>query len=135
MERTERVEKVLANHKKGYNCAQSVVCAYCDVFGIDEKTAFRMSEAYGLGMGDMDTCGAVTAMAMLTGMKESDGNTSAPATKKVCYQKMKQMIEEFKNKNGSINCRELKGVGKDQPLRSCEGCMEDAAVIIEEHLL
>jgi C_GCAxxG_C_C family probable redox protein len=131
----ERAEKALLNHKKGYNCAQSVVCAYCDVFGIDEETAFRMSEGYGLGMGDMEACGAVTAMAMVTGMKESDGNISSPATKKVCYKKIKKMIEEFKEKNGTINCRELKGVDTGEPLRSCDGCIEDAVMIIEENLL
>jgi C_GCAxxG_C_C family probable redox protein len=135
MESMERVEKALANHKKGYNCAQSVVCAYCGVFGIDEETAFRMSEAYGFGMGDMDACGAVTAMAMVTGMKESDGNTSSPATKKVCYKKMKQLIEEFKKKNATINCREIKGVDTGQVLRSCDGCIEDAFMIIEESLM
>jgi len=135
MEKMERTERALANHKKGYNCAQSVVCVYCDRFGIEEETAFRMSEAYGLGMGDMDTCGAVTAMAMVTGMKESDGNISSPGTKKVCYKKMKQLIELFREKNGSINCRELKGVDTGKPLRSCDGCIEDAVAILEEHLL
>ena len=135
MEKNERVEKALANHKKGYNCAQSVVCAYCDMFGIEEETAFRMSEGFGLGMGDMDTCGAVTAMAMVTGMKESDGNIESPGTKKVCYKKMKQLIGEFKKKNGSINCKEIKGVDTGQILRSCDGCIEDAVMIIEESLL
>jgi C_GCAxxG_C_C family probable redox protein len=135
MEKMERVEKALANHKKGYNCAQSVACVYCDMFGIDEETAFRMSEAYGLGMGDMADCGAVTAMALVTGMKESDGNISSPGTKKVCYKKMKELIEAFKEKNGTIICRELKGVDTGEPLRSCDGCIEDAVVIIEDHLL
>ena len=42
---SERVKKALENHKHGYNCAQAVVCAYCDLFGVDEKEAFKMSEA------------------------------------------------------------------------------------------
>ena len=127
-------EKALANHKKGYNCAQSVVCAYCDMFGVDEKTAFRMAEAYGLGMGAMETCGAVTAMAMVVGMKESDGNISSPGTKKICYKKTKNMLAAFKEKNGTIICRELKGQETGSPLRSCDGCIEDAVMIIEDIL-
>lgn len=131
----DRIEKALENHQKGYNCAQSVVCAYCDLFDVEEETAFRMSEGFGLGMGTMETCGAVTAMAMLTGMKESDGALLAPGTKKVCYQKMKELSNAFQEKNGSLICREIKGVGTGTVLRSCDGCIEDAARIIEEHLL
>jgi len=131
----EKVEKALENHNKGYNCAQAVACAYSDLFGIDEKTAFRMSESFGLGMGAMEACGAVTAMAMVTGMKDSDGNMASPGTKVACYKKTKEMIKLFKAKNGSIICSELKGVGTGKPLRSCEGCIEDAIEIIEKNLL
>ena len=33
-----RVDKVAEKHKSGYNCAQAVACAYCDLIGIDEET-------------------------------------------------------------------------------------------------
>lgn len=132
---SDRVEKALQNHKKGYNCAQSVVCAYCDLFGIDEKVAFRMAEAYGFGMGTMGTCGAVTAMSMVTGMKLSDGQLEAPATKKVCYKTMKEMTEAFLAKNKSVMCSEIKGTTGGPVLRSCDGCIEDAAGILEDILL
>lgn len=132
---SERVKQALANHKKGYNCAQSVVCAYCDLFGIDEKTAFKMAEAYGFGMGTMGTCGAVTAMAMVAGMKLSDGNLDEPATKKNCYGMMKNMTNAFLEKNTSTNCSEIKGTTGGPVLRSCDGCIEDAANILEDMLL
>ena len=45
-QKSERVAKALENHKKGYNCAQAVACAYADLFGVDEKTAFRMTEGF-----------------------------------------------------------------------------------------
>ena len=35
-----RVNKAAERHKKGYNCAQAVACAYCDLPGIDEETMF-----------------------------------------------------------------------------------------------
>jgi C_GCAxxG_C_C family probable redox protein len=130
-----RVEQALINHNKGYNCAQSVACAYCDLFGIEEQTAFRLAEAYGFGMGTMGTCGAVTAMAMVNGMKNSDGNLEAPATKKTSYSDMKKMIQEFLTLNGSVMCNEIKGLTGGEVLRSCDGCIEDAAKIIEKILL
>ena len=56
-----RIEKAIALHGLGYNCAQSVACTYADVMGLDETTVFRMMEAQGLGMGGMNgICGAVT---------------------------------------------------------------------------
>jgi len=131
----KKSEKALQNHKKGYNCAQSVACAYCDLFGTDEKTTFRMAEGFGLGMGSMGTCGAVTAMAMVVGMKKSDGNLSAPATKKDCYRTMKELTERFTEKVGSVNCAEIKGVNTGKVLRSCDGCIEDACDILDEYLL
>jgi len=130
----ERWEKALSNHKRGYNCAQSVVCAYCDLFDIEEKTAFRIAEGFGLGMGSMGTCGAVAAMSMIVGMKESDGNLEKPTTKKVCYKKMKQLSNEFEKKNGSLICSEIKGVDTGVVLRSCNGCMEDACKLLDEYL-
>ncbi|MEG0830564.1 MAG: C-GCAxxG-C-C family protein [Anaerovoracaceae bacterium] len=131
----DRVKKALENHKSGYNCAQSVACAYCDLFGMDEETAFRMTEALGFGMGHMGTCGAVTAMAAVVGMKLSDGNLTTPATKKQCYKMMKAMNQEFLDKNTSVSCAELKGTTGGEVLRSCDGCVEDAARIIEKNLL
>lgn len=132
---SERVQRSVTNHKNGYNCAQAVACAYCDLFGADEKETFKAMEAFGFGMGTMGTCGAVSAMAALAGMKLSDGNLEAPATKKVCYKAMKEMTEQFQKKNKSILCAELKGVESGQMLRSCPGCIEDAARIVEENLL
>lgn len=132
---SDRVQQSVNNHKNGYNCAQAVACAYCDLFGADEKDVFKTMEAFGFGMGTMGTCGAVSAMAALAGMKLSDGNLEAPATKKVCYKAMKEMTEKFQEKNKSILCAELKGVSTGEMLRSCPGCIEDAAKIVEETLL
>ena len=129
------VGQAIENHKNGLNCAQAIVCAYCGRFGIDDKTAFRMAEGFGLGMGAKETCGAVTAMAMVTGMKISDGNLSSPGTKKISYSKAAEMVETFKKKNGSIICSELQGIESGTPLRSCGGCIKDAVLIIQEKLL
>ncbi len=131
---TDRIKKALENHKKGYNCAQAVVCAFCDEFGKDEKEIFEIMEAFGFGMGSMGTCGAVSAMAAVVGMKESDGNLEKPGTKKVSYKAMKEMTEKFREKNGSIICREIKGVDTGRVLRSCDGCITDAAELIEKYL-
>lgn len=126
--------KAIENHKKGYNCAQAVACAFCDRLGKDEKEVFEIMEAFGFGMGTMGTCGAVSGMAAVVGMVESDGALDAPKTKKASYKAMKALTEKFEEKNSSIICRELKGVDSGEVLRSCSGCIEDAVELVEEYL-
>src|SRR5574344_1068470 len=130
-----RKEIALSKKAQGYNCAQSVICTYCDLFGIDEKQAFMLSEGFGGGMGGMQmTCGVVTAMFMMAGLKNSSANLSKPDSKISTYSLVKEMAQKFKDKNQSIICAELKGSITGKPLRSCNGCVEDACEIIESYL-
>ncbi len=131
----DRKEQAVMLHHHGFNCAQSVACAFCNVMGADPETTFRLAEPLGFGMGTMGTCGAVSAMALVTGMKLSDGNLDNPKSKKECYKMMQTLIKEFADKNGSIICREIKGVDTGSVLRSCDGCIEDAVAILDKHLL
>lgn len=130
-----RVEKALDNHKKNYNCCQAVACAFCDQVGVDEKTMFKLTEGFGLGMGCMDgTCGAVSGAIVLAGMQNSTGDLEAPNSKANTYKLSKQIVQAFKEKNHSIVCKDLKGIETNQILRSCDGCIEDAVRIVEEIL-
>lgn len=45
---------------------------------------------------------------------------------------VKEMQEAFLEKNGSIMCREIKGVDTKKVLRSCDGCIEDAVRMLGE---
>ena len=131
----DRKVMALDLHKSGFNCAQSVACSFCHVMGCEPETVFRLSEGYGAGMGTFGTCGAVSAMAMVIGMKESDGNLDAPKSKQHCYKLMKQATDMFLEKNRSVVCREIKGMDGGPVLRSCDGCIEDAVAILDELLL
>lgn len=126
----ERIEKALENHSKGYNCAQAVACAFCDLVSMDENTLFKITEGFGAGMGGMQcTCGAISGAIALAGLKESSGDTANPTTKGKTYKLSKEIVEEFREKNSSVICRELKGIDTNKVLRSCDGCIEDAAKI------
>lgn len=126
-----RIEKTLELRAKGYNCCQAVACTYCDLVGMDEDAMFRVAEGFGGGMGDMQgTCGAVSGAVLLAGMKNSGGmklhNTKA-ATQKLS----KAIRTAFTVKNTSVVCKELKGVDTGKVLRTCPGCITDAAAIVE----
>lgn len=131
---TERAEQALRLHDKGYNCAQAVVCAYCDRFGLDEETAYKMAEGFGLGMGLMDTCGALTGAFMLAGLRGSKGTAYPGETKGQTYKTTKMLAAAFREKNGTYLCRELKGVADGKVRRSCPGCIEDACALVEQYL-
>ena len=131
-----RAEKAVELHAKGYNCCQAVVCAYCDLFGIDEKTAFTLSEGFGAGMGGMEnTCGAVSGMVMLAGMKKSCRDPELRNTKAVTYPVVKTMTKAFKDQNTTTICRELKGLDTGTVLRGCRDCIMDACHIVDANLL
>lgn len=130
-----RAELALRLHDKGYNCAQAVVCAYCDAFGVEEKTAYQMAEGFGLGMGVMEVCGALTGAFMLAGLKNSLGPAHPGETKAQTYRINKALAKAFLEKNGTYLCRELKGVADGNVRRSCPGCIADACEIIDQNLM
>lgn len=131
----KRIEKVHEYHEKGYNCAQSILCAYADKVGMEEETLFKISEGFGLGMGGMNaSCGAVSAGVVLTGLQTSTGNLENPNSKAKTYQIGKAMTDDFLQKNGTLVCKELKGIETKKVVRSCDGCMEDMVAIIEKYL-
>jgi C_GCAxxG_C_C family probable redox protein len=128
-------KKELANalHNQKYNCAQAVACAFAEDFDIDPQLVFKLCEGFGLGMGCMNgTCGAISGAIAILGLKNSDGNLTAPSTKVSTYQLSKNLHERFKEKNNATICHELKGIANGIPLRSCAGCIEDAVEILEE---
>ena len=127
----DRVQKAIENHHKGYNCAQAVVCAFADVTDFTEDQLFRLSEAFGFGMGTQGVCGAVSAMAFLAGLEKSIGADKMPETnKKESYKFVAELIRAFEDKNQTTSCARLKG----ENIRSCDGCIEDAVRILEEKL-
>ncbi len=92
----------------GYNCAQAVFAAFCDLTGLDEKTALILSSSFGGGMGRMrEVCGAVSGMFMVVGLLYGYSDPKDAAAKKEHYALIQRMASEFREENGSIICREL----------------------------
>ena len=144
---SKRVERAQELFSKGYNCAQAVVGAYCDLFGMDEETGLRASAGMGGGMGRLrEVCGTCTGMFFLAGLAKGDPKDTSPAARAVCYAAVQDMAKAFREKNGSIVCKELLGVdGDGNPVpsvrdsgfyqkRPCKQYVKDAAEILEKTL-
>lgn len=127
-----RAEIAEALHKQGYNCAQAVACAFSDILDADADTVYKIAEGFGGGMGNNESvCGAVSAAIIIAGLKSSNGINEV-SNKAATYRLSSQITDEFKNKNGTVICRELKGADTGNALRSCAGCIEDAVKIAEK---
>lgn len=129
-----RVQKAVdLREKHGYNCAQAILCAYADLYGLDEQTAYHIAEAFGTGMGGMgDTCGAVSAAFMLLGMKSKNG-IGDKTGRAALYKDVRELAAAFKAEAGSTICRELKGQ-TGLPVYPCAKCIETAAKLFEAEL-
>ena len=143
-----RREKAMALFEEGYNCAQSVVLAFADLHGIDEKTAARMASTFGGGMGRLrEVCGAVSGTFLTLGLLYGYDNPKARDEKTEVYARGQELAAEFEKENGSIVCRELLGlsVKKEAPIpeartseyykkRPCKELVGDAAEILERFI-
>ena len=130
-----RIDQALERHHMGYNCAQSVACTYCDLFGFDEETAFKMTEGFGLGMGDMkQTCGAVSGAVACMGLLNSAADTEAPnTTKRATMGMAATLTDRFRREHGSCICEVLKG-RTGCPVVPCDTCIADCVGYVEEEL-
>ena len=106
-----RVERAVALFKEGYNCSQSVVAAFADLYGYSQEQALRMSASFGGGIGRMrETCGAACGLFMLAGLKYGATEATDRKGKSLNYAVVQELAKEFEQANHSLNCGELLGL-------------------------
>lgn len=139
-------EKATAYFLEGYNCAQSVLLAFCDDLNLDEEMAARLASSFGGGMGRLrEVCGAVSGMFLAAGLLYGYSDPKDTAGKKAQYERVQKLAREFSARNGSIVCRELLGLDHhtDAPTpaartqeyykkRPCAELVGDAAEILAQ---
>lgn len=141
-------ERAIELFKQGYNCSQSVFGAFCEECNMDFETALKLSSSFGGGMGRLrEVCGAVSGMFMVAGMKYGYSNPKDNISKAEHYKRIQELAEQFKEKNGSLVCRELLGLSTQSESyipekrtdeyykkRPCAEIVGDAAEIIDEFM-
>lgn len=147
----ERVERAVDYFMQGYNCSQSVVAAFADLYGMDEETAVRIAAGFGGGVGRMRMmCGAVSGIVMLVGLDCGQTKGNDRNGKSDCYKAVQELLAQFKEQNGSIICAEILGLdGHDKAAssyvasertaeyyktRPCAAKVESAARIFAQYL-
>ncbi len=133
---------------KGYNCAQSVVCAFEDKLMMDHETLMKISSSFGGGMGRLrEVCGAVSGMFMVIGLLKGYSSPDDFDAKKEHYARIQYLAQEFKSEHKTIVCRELLenikktdgGVPQERTaeyykVRPCAVFVHSAAEILDKHL-
>lgn len=131
----------------GANCAQAVLCAFAPECNLSEESAMRIASGFGGGMGRMrEVCGAVSAMVLVANILYGNADGRDKAAKDKHYALIQHLAAQFREKNGSIICRELLGLseaGPDKPVseertqsyyqkRPCAELVALAAGILEQ---
>ena len=101
-------EKAAQLFVDGYNCAQAIAVAFCDVTGMDEKAAAKMASSFGGGMGRLrEVCGAVSGMFLVAGLLYGYEEPEEDKEKKEHYARVQELAAAFRERMGSIICRDL----------------------------
>ncbi len=144
-----RVQRAVELFKSGYNCSQSVVAAFADIYGFTDEQALRMSASFGGGIGRMrETCGAACGLFILAGLETGAVDAKDKEAKAQNYAFVQQLAKIFKERNGALICRELLELRKNTPVsstpeertdqyyakRPCLKIVEEAAEIWSEYL-
>ena len=115
----DRIQRATQLFKSGYNCSQSVVAAFADIYGFTEEQALRMAASFGGGIGRMrETCGAACGMFLLAGLEKGAVDGADEEGKAANYALVQELAAEFKKRNGSLNCGELLGLKKRAEISS-----------------
>ncbi|MBN1310747.1 MAG: C_GCAxxG_C_C family protein [Anaerolineae bacterium] len=106
----DRAEIATLKFLAGYNCAQSVVYSFVDDLQLEKETALKIACGFGAGMGrQQEVCGAVTGGIIVLGTKYGRGENDERAVAELSYQKVRALIDQFIEKNGTLACRNLLG--------------------------
>lgn len=109
---SEREELASGNFLKGYNCCQAVLLTFRDLIGLDDDSILKIASGMGGGMARMrEVCGCVTAMGILAGFMSPAVNPGNMDERTANYSLVQQLAAKFREKNGSIICRELLKMG------------------------
>ncbi|MBK6088373.1 C-GCAxxG-C-C family protein [Ruminococcus difficilis] len=115
------------NFQNGCNCAQAVLLAFCEDYGMERETALTIAAGFGSGMAGLrETCGTVTGANMVIGLAKGKNRMEANRT-------FREFADRFREKNGSLVCKELLAARIKTRLTCADLCY-DAGSLLEEIL-
>lgn len=112
----DRIEKAKNFFQSHYNCAQSILLAFAADFNLPETKASQIAQAFGGGLARQgEICGTVIGALMVIGLKYGKTRPEDDEAREKTYSLARKFISLFKEKHGTLLCRELIGVDLSQP--------------------
>jgi C_GCAxxG_C_C family probable redox protein len=140
----DSTQKALDIFGKQFNCAQAVFGALAEEVGVGRETALKTAACFGGGLRCGEACGAVTGALMALGIRFGSAKENDADGKAAAYRHSAAFIERFREKHGTILCKELLGYNPGIPEdaakikelglhdKICNGAVTDAVEIAEE---
>ena len=125
MTHKEKAEQLL---RQQYHCSQALFGAFADDFGLDLKTAFKISTCFGGGMRQGGICGCITAALLVLGMAVGFYDSQDREQEVYGNKKTDEFIHRFTERmSGVTNCRDILGKDISKP--------KEMAIIRQEGLI
>ena len=127
-----RREKAKELHEAGFNCAQSVLAAFCDVTGLTEQDALILGGGFGGGFGCGAVCGAACGAVMALGYLFPFCDTGDMEKKTLVKKAAQQFCRQFRETFGNLDCRDL--LRSTAPERKCADYIDWSVMTVEQML-
>ncbi|MFA5561651.1 MAG: C-GCAxxG-C-C family protein [Eubacteriales bacterium] len=134
--------------ERGYNCAQAVFAAFCELTGLPAEAAVKMAAPFGGGMGRLrEVCGAVSGMLLAAGCLYGYTDPADEQGKAAHYALVQSLVLAFRQAHGTLQCSELLkrppdigrpvADGRDAAfyaVRPCARLVTHAAQLLDEYI-
>jgi C_GCAxxG_C_C family probable redox protein len=143
----KKSDAALASFNQGITCSSAVFSAFSEELGLGDKTAKKIGCGFGAGISRTgNICGAVSGAIMVIGLKYGKAEQGDDKATEITRALTREFINEFTQKNGSVNCTELLGynlsnqdeyeaASREKLFKTkCPECVRDAAAILEKIL-
>ncbi len=140
-------EKAVQLLNQQYHCSQALFGSFAEDFGLDLKTAFKISTCFGAGMRQGGTCGCITASLLILGLALGFYDSQDRELEVYANNKTEELIRLFTEKmDGAVNCRDILGKDITRPgemavirqegliLKKCPRALNVSIDILEEML-
>jgi C_GCAxxG_C_C family probable redox protein len=130
--------------REGCACSQAILASYAEAEGLSREWAMKIAAGFAGGMRVGEICGAVTGALMVLGLRHGRADCDTRAGRADVYDRVGEFIARFRERNGSVICRELLGcdIGTEEGKKhaeernlfktTCVKMVQDAAEILEE---
>jgi C_GCAxxG_C_C family probable redox protein len=96
--------------RSGFTCSAAVFSTFSGELGLDAVTAKKLACGFGGGISHTgNICGAVSGAILAIGLKYGKSRAGDDAATEKTRDTVRKFLQEFQERNGSINCTELLG--------------------------